>query len=107
MGWASTYLDTRDFDGCLAYVGDKSELVVEVSKNRTKRGTPYLFINFAPWKGRAVELNIWSEGLKQLGAAPDNAWIGRWISVTGPCRPTRSSYRQFTCEAPGICFDGS
>lgn len=91
---AFAVLDARDFDQCLACVGDKIELVgriVEVSKNRTKHGAPYLFINFAPWKGRAVKLNIWSEGLKQLGAVPDNAWIGRWISVTGLMEPPYSN----------------
>lgn len=91
---AFAVLDARDFDGCLACVGDKIELVgriVEVSKNRTKHGAPYLFINFAPWKGRAVKLNVWSEGLKQLRAVPDNAWIGRWISVTGLMEPPYSN----------------
>ena len=61
--------------------------IVEVKPGARKRrkGPPrrYVFINFGSWRGNIVEISIWSEGLAKLKEQPSNAWIGRWVSVTG------------------------
>ena len=74
----------------MARVGDRVELIgriVEVTPGFRKvgRGSPknYVFINFGSSRGNIVKISIWSDGLAKLKEQPSEAWIGRWVSVTG------------------------
>jgi len=96
QGYISAYdvLDGRDYDAVLRRVGDKVELVGQIvsvksgiGKRGKGRGRPYVFINFGIWNQRSVKITIWSEGLGALTAPPTEAWVGRWISVTGLLEP--------------------
>jgi serine/threonine protein kinase len=93
---AFTVLDAKHYATCLRYVGDKIELIgqiVEVKEDKTRRGKPYLFINFGPWQGEIVKVSIWSEGLDALTNKPSQSWIGKWISVVGLLEPPYISSR--------------
>jgi len=87
---AFAVIDARDFETALRHVGDRVELVGQivelkdgVGQRGRGRGKPYVFVNFSHWKGSAVKLSIWSEGLQQLREKPSPSWVGRWVSVTG------------------------
>lgn len=83
-------LDATRYQAVMARVGDKVELVgqvVSVKVGRTRRGKPYVFVNFGEWRGNSVKLTIWSEGLEAMSKAPDETWIGKWLSVTGLIEP--------------------
>lgn len=87
-------VDAKDFHAVLRKVGDKIELVgqiVSVKQGVGKRGRgrnlPYVFINFGPWNGESAKITIWSEGLGNMSARPSEAWVGKWISVTGLVEP--------------------
>jgi len=93
-------VDALDFTAALRHVGDRVELIgriVEVKPGVGRRGRgrdrPYVFINFGPWKGSIVKISIWSEGLDKLKENPSNAWVGRWVSVTGLLDPPYTSKR--------------
>src|SRR5207253_5279541 len=83
-------VDALNFSAALQRVGDRVELIgriVEVKPGSRKRGKGrakrYVFINFGSWRGNIVKISIWSDGLAKLKERPSNAWIGRWVSVTG------------------------
>jgi hypothetical protein len=83
-------VDALNFSAAMARVGDRVELIgriVEVTPGFRKvgRGSPknYVFINFGSSRGNIVKISIWSEGLAKLKEQPSEAWIGRWVSVTG------------------------
>ncbi len=91
---AYTVLDGKDYEAVLRHVGDKVELVGQITSvkqgigRRGKgRGRPYIFVNFGIWHQRSVKITIWSEGLGVLASPPTEAWVGRWISVTGLIEP--------------------
>src|SRR5262249_56162209 len=82
--------DSLNFSAAMHYSGDGVELVgriVEITRGARKRGKApakhYVFINFGSWRGNVVKISIWSEGLAKLKEQPSNAWVGRWVSVTG------------------------
>lgn len=79
-------LDAKDYNNCLKYVGDKIELIgqiMDVVKNTTYNGKPYIFINFGDWRGNIVKITIWSEGIDALIDVPNSTWKNKWISITG------------------------
>jgi serine/threonine protein kinase len=83
-------LDATNYSGCLIFVGDKVELIgkiVEVKRDNTRHGKPYVFINFGPWQGHIVKVSIWSEGLAAIPNPPTESWVGKWISVVGLMEP--------------------
>lgn len=83
-------LDAANYAFCLSFVGDKVELigqVTEVKQDTTRYGNPYVFINFGSWKGHITKINIWSEGLSALTMKPNDSWVGKWISVVGLMEP--------------------
>ncbi len=87
-------LDAKDFRTVLQHVGDKVELVGQIvsvkhgtGKRGRGKGLPYVFINFGPWNKESVKITIWSEGLGNLSERPTEAWVGKWISVTGLIDP--------------------
>lgn len=87
-------VDAEDFHAVLRRVGDKIELVGKIisikegiGKRGRGRGRPYVFINFGPWNGESAKITIWSEGLSNLAAQPNQSWVGKWISVTGLVEP--------------------
>jgi hypothetical protein len=83
-------VDALNFSAAMARVGDRVELIgriVEVTPGFRKvgKGSPknYVFINFGSSRGNIVKISIWSDGLAKLKEQPSEAWIGRWVSVTG------------------------
>jgi hypothetical protein len=83
-------LSTDDYARVMQRVGQRIELIGRihavkhgVGRRGRGRGKPYVFVNFGHWRGNIVKLTIWSEGLAQLHDAPDDSWIGRWVSVVG------------------------
>jgi hypothetical protein len=77
----------RDYTGILNAVGQSVEVVGRIVSVKddgvTKHGDPYVFINFADWRGNGFELTIWSEGLDSFSLPPGRHWEGRWVSATG------------------------
>lgn len=80
-------LDATNYGAVFAMVGSKIELVgriIDVKRGFARNRTNYVFVNFADWRGNAVKLSIWSDGLSALGGdAPTEAWVGRWVTVSG------------------------
>jgi hypothetical protein len=105
-------VDALNFSAALQRVGDRVELigrVVEVVPGARKRGKGkakrYVFINFGSWRGNIVKISIWSDGLAKLKEQPSNAWIGRWVSVTGlmdvPYETKRYKHLSITVQEDG------
>jgi hypothetical protein len=100
-------VDALNFPAALQRVGDRVELIgriVEIKPGSRKRGKGrakrYVFINFGSWRGNIVKISIWSDGLAKLKEQPSNAWIGRWVSVTGlmdvPYESKRQGYKHLS-----------
>ena len=100
-------VDALNFSAAMQYIGDRVELVgriVEITRGARKRGKApakhYVFINFGSWRGNVVKISIWSEGLAKLKEQPSNAWVGRWVSVTGlidvPVENKRQRYKHLS-----------
>ena len=100
-------VDALNFSAALQRVGDRVELIgriVEIRQGSRKRGKApakhYVFINFGSWRGNIVKISIWSEGLAKLKERPSNAWVGRWVSVTGlidvPIESKRQRYKHLS-----------
>src|SRR5499427_2210559 len=100
-------VDALNFSTAMQYIGDRVELVgriVEITRGARKRGKApakhYVFINFGSWRGNVVKISIWSEGLAKLKEQPSNAWVGRWVSVTGlmdvPFESKRQRYKHLS-----------
>lgn len=86
-------VDAANYNAVAKQVGDKVELVglvVRVHSAKTKYGKPFCFVFFDNSK-RSVKLNIWSEGVAELAKAPDQTWIGTWLSVQGLVDPAYTS----------------
>jgi hypothetical protein len=83
--------DATDYDQVLTQVGNRVELIGQVHSVKKGWGAnrkPYVFVNFSDWRGRAVKLAIWSDGLKTIEPdVPDESWVGHWVSVTGLVDP--------------------
>jgi len=89
FGYVGPYpvFEGRDFAGIQGAVGKRIEVVGRIVSVKddgiTKHGAPYVFVNFADWRGNGFKLTIWEEGLDSLPVAPDHSWEGRWVSATG------------------------
>jgi hypothetical protein len=105
-------VDALNFSAALQRVGDRVELIgriVEVKPGSRKRGKGrakrYVFINFGSWRGNIVKISIWSDGLAKLKEQPSNAWIGRWVSVSGlmdvPYESKRYKHLSITVQEDG------
>lgn len=101
-------IDASKFGDVCQHVGDKVELVgqiVEVKAGSTRKGTPYVFINFGHWRDDCVRVTLWSEGLKALGLTPDYSWHGQWIVVNGLIEPVyhgKNRYKTIEYRSIGI-----
>ncbi|WP_137008764.1 serine/threonine protein kinase [Aquitalea aquatilis] len=83
-------LDGGDYLLLQRHIGQMVELVgriIEVSESRTRHGKPYVFINFADWRGQCVKLTIWSTALSKFSSKPTKSWEGRWVSTKGLVDP--------------------
>ncbi len=91
-------------------VGERVEIVGQITsvkegvgRRGRGRGLPYVFINFGKWNEQSVKVTLWSEGLGQLSARPGEAWVGRWISVTGLVEPPyHGSFRGRPYSSVGV-----
>ncbi len=101
--------DATNYAQVLAQVGSRIELIGQIQSVRRDRGVnrkPYIFVNFTDWRGNAVKLSIWSDGMKAIEPhLPDDAWVGRWLSITGLVEPPyerneRSTHLSITISAP-------
>lgn len=95
-GYISQYpvLNPANYDVFHANIGAMVELVgkvIEVKVDRTRHGKPYIFINFAPWKGKAVKIALWSTALTGERELPSAAWVGQWVTIRGLVEPVYSS----------------
>jgi len=105
--------DAADYGQVLQMVGSRVELVGRVygvTHQKTSSGKPYIFVNFADWRGLAVKLSIWSEGIDAIKPnLPDKSWVGRWLSVSGLIDPPFSkrsrsggyTHLSITISSPG------
>lgn len=88
---AYTVCDATKYAQVLALVGNRIELIGQIQSVRRGWGAnkkPYIFVNFSDWRGDAVKLSIWSDGMKAIEPnVPDDSWVGRWLSVTGLVEP--------------------
>lgn len=111
LGYISQYpvLDASDYAAFFKHVGSMVELVgkiIEVSEKRTRHGRPYVFINFAPWKGKAVKIALWSTALAGQANPPSASWVGRWVTIRGLVEPvysnSRYGYEHITITATAV-----
>lgn len=100
VGYISQYpvLDAASYTGFSGHIGQMVELVgriVEVKHDVGKfgrgKGKPYVFINFAPWNGPCVKINLWSDALAKGGIAPTASWVGKWVTIKGLVEPVYRS----------------
>lgn len=93
IGYQGAYpvCDATKYAQVLAQVGSRIELIGQIHSIRTGWGAnkkPYIFVNFSDWRGQAIKLSIWSDGMKAIGSnLPDKSWVGRWLSITGLVDP--------------------
>ncbi len=108
-GYISQYpvLNAAAYDAFIANIGAMVELVgkvIEVKVDRTRHGRPYVFINFAHWKGKAVKIALWSTALKGVKDLPSEEWVGQWVTIRGLVEPVYSNkklgYDHITITAP-------
>lgn len=99
-GYISQYpvLDASSYAAFAGHIGKMVELVgriVEVKRDVGKfgrgKGKPYVFINFAPWNGPCVKINIWSDALAKGGINPTASWVGKWVTIKGLVEPVYRS----------------
>ena len=92
----ATYVGAYDVVDATKYamverqVGNRVELVGRVTKvhlGKTRYGRHFCFVFFLDQSRQAVKLNIWSDGLAKLAAAPSEAWVGSWLSIQGLIDP--------------------
>lgn len=111
LSYISQYpvLNAADYGLFHKHIGSMVELVgkiVEVSEKRTRHGRPYVFVNFAPWKGKAVKIAIWSTALQGEKNPPTASWAGRWVTIRGLVEPVYSSskygYEHITITATAV-----
>ncbi|XQA66834.1 protein kinase family protein [Xanthomonas sacchari] len=103
--------DAANYAQVLGMVGNRVELVGKIHSVRngltnTKIRRPYVFVNFSDWRGRAVKLAIWVDGIDAIKPhVPDASWVGRWVSVAGLVDPPYSrrgyTHLSITITAPG------
>jgi len=87
--------DATSYSQVLAMVGSRVELIGRihsVKKGWAQNRKPYVFVNFSDWRGQAVKLAIWVDGLDVIKPhVPDETWVGRWVSVVGLVDPPFSN----------------
>ncbi|HDX8434249.1 TPA: protein kinase family protein, partial [Aeromonas dhakensis] len=114
-GYQGAYVvcDALKYEKVFEQVGSRIELIGKIHSVRRGWGAnrkPYVFVNFSDWRGKAVKLAIWSDGMNAIGAnVPDQTWVGRWLSVTGlvdapyhgHAKSTTYTHLSITITAPG------
>jgi hypothetical protein len=104
-------LSALDYGALMRAVGRKVEVVGRIvqvkADGRTRHGDPYAFVNFGDWRRDGFKLTLWSEGLARLRSRPDEAWVGRWVSVTGLVDEPYHSPRWSTTQLSITVQDGS
>ncbi len=112
IGYIGPYpvLQGGDYAAVEGAVGERVEIVGQITsvkegvgRRGRGRGLPYVFINFGKWNEQSVKVTLWSEGLGQQSTRPGEAWVGRWISVTGLVEPPyQGSFRGRSYVSVGI-----
>jgi hypothetical protein len=99
-------LRADDFAAVLGCVGQRIELVGQIrgvkrgiGERGNRRGKPCVLIDFGPPRRDGVRVSVWAEDPAQLRDAPDESWVGRWVSIVGLVEPPhteRSFWREQT-----------
>ncbi|EGR4251987.1 protein kinase family protein [Vibrio cholerae] len=114
-GYQGAYVvcDALKYEKVFEQVGNRIELIGKIHSVHRGWGAnkkPYVFVNFSDWRGKAVKLAIWSDGMNAIGTnVPDQTWVGRWLSVTGlvdtpyhgHAKSTTYTHISITITAPG------
>lgn len=109
LGYISSYpvLEATNYAAFERQIGQMVELVgriIEVKSASTYGGKPYIFINFAHWRGRTVKINLWNEALSKTGEKPSEQWVGRWVTIRGLVEPVYAN-KKFNYEHISITAD--
>lgn len=97
-------LDGSRSGALLEHIGERVVVIGRITDStsrRTKRGTPYVFLNVGRYPGHTFTAVLWDDGLAAFNRAGVNprAFLNRWIRATG----VLSSYRghvQMVLETP-------
>ena len=88
-------VDARNFARCCAHVGDRVELIGRIvrvaSSHATTPDKASLRVEFAERSHDVVCLKIWPDALAGLTQAPDQTWVGLWLSTVGLVEPVHSA----------------
>jgi hypothetical protein len=88
-------VDARNFARCCAHVGDRVELIGRIvrvaSSHATATAAASLRVEFAERSHDVVCLKIWPDALAGLTQAPDQTWVGQWLSTVGLVEPVHSA----------------
>ncbi len=81
-------VDAADWERTPADEGDRVEIVgqvLDVKVRSSKKGTTSLALLLGDRFEDAVRVEMWEEALRRFAAEsdPDQAWEGRWVSITG------------------------
>lgn len=91
-------VNAEDFAAVARCVGQRIELVGRVVGVRTGiaaaergrvQGRPCVVVDFAPPAGDGAEVTLCADGAELPRDAPDDGWVGRWVSVVGLIDPPR------------------
>lgn len=109
LGYISSYpvLEATNYAAFEHQIGQMVELVgkiFEVKVASTHGGKPYIFINFAHWRGRTVKINLWNEALSKAGEKPSAQWVGCWVTIRGLVEPVYAN-KKFNYEHISITAD--
>jgi len=90
----SPVMRAEDFAAVAGCVGQRIELVGQVrgvkrgiGEHGDRRGKPCVLVDFGPPRGDGVRVSVWAENQAQLRDAPDESWVGRWVSIVGLVEP--------------------
>jgi hypothetical protein len=88
---AHSLVDAVDFAQCCRHVGERVELVGRVASVATApaSGTApeCLRVEFGEGSHDVVCLRLWKDSLARFERAPDDTWVGEWLSAVGLVEP--------------------
>jgi hypothetical protein len=91
---ATCVVDAADFAQCCRHVGERVELVGRVvnvaAGPATMEGGPCLRVEFGEPACDMACLTLWPDTLARLESAPDDTWVGQWVSAVGLVEPVAS-----------------
>ncbi len=87
-------VDAADFAQCCRHIGERVELIGRVASVSTAPATgtaaECLRIEFGEGSHDMVCLTLWPDSLSRFQSAPDDTWVGQWLSAVGLVEPVAS-----------------